>query len=95
MRDQASALQLRVLRSLGLSWANGGVGPLRRHALTGVLLALLAMVASGCANPCGDLQAVCDSCRDPNQKAACERSVDEDSDEVCEQNIESYTTICN
>ncbi len=49
---------------------------------------------TGCANPCGDLQAICDECSDPNKKAACELSVDEHTDDVCEQNIESYGTIC-
>jgi hypothetical protein len=51
--------------------------------------------AAGCGDPCADLQAICDQCQDPNRKAACERSVDEDSDDVCEQNIESYGSICN
>ena len=56
---------------------------------------LVATSSVGCGNPCGDLQVVCDSCQDPNHKAACEQSVDNDSDDICEQNIESYDSICN
>jgi hypothetical protein len=62
----------------------------------GLAVAMVLGVGSGaCAAPCTDLQAICDQCQDPNHKAACERSVDEDSDDVCEQNIESYDSICN
>jgi hypothetical protein len=48
----------------------------------------------GCGDPCADLQEICDLCLDPNQKAACEESVDAGADDVCEQNIDSYGNVC-
>ena len=49
---------------------------------------------AGCGDPCGDLQEICDLCVDPNQKAACEASVDEGADDVCEQDLDSYGNVC-
>ncbi|HHH31417.1 MAG TPA: hypothetical protein ENK57_24140 [Polyangiaceae bacterium] len=58
--------------------------------LSAVGLSLLA----GCGDPCGDLQEICDLCVDPNQKAACEASVDAGTDDVCEQDLDSYGNVC-
>ncbi len=59
----------------------------------GAVVAWLGAV--GCSAPCIELQAICDQCQDPNHKAACEQSVDDDPDDICAQNIESYDSICN
>ena len=58
------------------------------------LFAWLVVTAAACADPCTELQEICDSCRDPNQKASCERSVDEDPADVCEQNVDAFRNIC-
>ncbi|MCA9625465.1 MAG: hypothetical protein KC731_40870 [Myxococcales bacterium] len=63
-------------------------------ALLCVASALSPAMAAGCANPCADLQDICDDCLDPNRRAACEQSVDEDTDEICEQNLENYDNAC-
>jgi len=57
-------------------------------------LGLLSLGGGGCGDPCGDLQDICDQCVDPNQKAACEASVDEGAVDVCQQNIDSYGNVC-
>lgn len=59
------------------------------------VVALAVGMLGACGDPCEDLQFICDRCQDPNKKADCERSVDEDSDDLCEQNIDSYGSICN
>lgn len=59
------------------------------------VLAIAGATLAACGDPCEDLQVICDRCQDPNKKADCERSVDEDSDDLCEQNIDSYDSICN
>ncbi len=60
------------------------------------LLASLAWLAvSGCGDACSELQDMCDLCQDPNHKARCEASVDDDVQDVCEQHVESYEAICN
>jgi hypothetical protein len=64
----------------------------RRLASLGLFVWL---ACAGCGDPCEDLQLICDRCQDPNHKAACEKSVDEDPDDVCEQNIDSYDAICD
>lgn len=58
------------------------------------VVSLLPVVGTGCGDPCGDLQEICDLCVDPNQKAACEASVDDGADDVCEQDIDSYGNVC-
>lgn len=63
-------------------------------ARTSLLLAMSTTALVGCADPCAELQDLCDLCLNPDQRASCERSVDEDTDEVCEQNIDSYRTAC-
>ncbi|MEM9694547.1 MAG: hypothetical protein AAGA56_18505 [Myxococcota bacterium] len=55
---------------------------------------LLGFSLLGCSGPCEELLDVCGLCRDPNQRARCVRSVEEDPDEVCEQNIDAYRGIC-
>ena len=57
-------------------------------------LVALPLVALGCGDACEDLQLICNSCIDPNQKASCEATVDGDSQDLCEQNIESFENIC-
>ncbi|MEM1032527.1 MAG: hypothetical protein AAF928_10140 [Myxococcota bacterium] len=64
------------------------------HVFGGWLAAASVLIVVGCADPCEDLQELCDSCADPNQRASCERSVDEDPSEVCEQNIDSFRRVC-
>lgn len=66
----------------------------RLHVTLVALLASLAFSSAACADPCTDLQEVCDDCRDPNQKARCELSVDEDPDDVCELNVDAYRNVC-
>jgi hypothetical protein len=39
-----------------------------------VLAALLGLLVGGCGDSCNDLQAVCDTCVDPNHKARCEQA---------------------
>lgn len=58
------------------------------------LLVFALLLGAGCGDACTELQEICDDCRDPNQKASCERSVDEDPDDVCEQNVDAYRNIC-
>jgi hypothetical protein len=59
-----------------------------------IVLALSTVGLVGCADPCDELQDLCDQCLDPNQRASCERSVDEDPAEICEQNIDSFRNAC-
>lgn len=63
-----------------------------RRWLGGLVLALAGVV--GCADTCGDLQAICDRCGDPNQRASCENTVDVDDRDLCERNIDSFEDIC-
>ena len=55
---------------------------------------LLCLAASGCADPCEDLQPVCDVCIDPNHKAACERSVDQGVADVCQIDLDYFDSVC-
>lgn len=67
----------------------------RTRQAAGALLAFLTYAAaSGCGDSCEDLQVICDSCQDPNQRASCERSVDEGVQDVCEQDVDSFGDIC-
>ena len=54
----------------------------------------LCLGASGCADACADLQVICNDCSDPNHRAACEASVDDGAQDICEQNIDSYGNVC-
>jgi len=62
----------------------------------GLLLALGAalVTASGCGDACEELQSICDTCQDVNQKYSCEESVDRGDQEICEKNIDDFGTIC-
>ena len=62
--------------------------------MVATLALLVALMSSACVSPCVDLQSICNACTDPNHKAACETSVDNDADDICEQNIDSYGNIC-
>ncbi len=61
------------------------------------LLSLMAVVMSltDCADPCTELQAVCDTCQAPGHRTACEASVDAAVIDQCELDIEDYGRICN
>lgn len=59
-------------------------------ALVGAMLPALA----GCGDACDELQTVCDRCSDPNHRAACEASVDDGVQDACEQDIDSYDSVC-
>jgi hypothetical protein len=59
-----------------------------------VLGLVLAAVGPGCGDACADLQEICNLCRDPNQKASCEASVDAGEQDECELNVDSYEDIC-
>jgi len=69
-----------------------------RRAFRLILLAVtalsLAAVGSGCADPCAELQPVCDGCQNPGHRAACEQAVDAQVDDQCELDIENYRQIC-
>jgi hypothetical protein len=64
------------------------------HRVIGPIGGLLLLLAAGCDDACIELQDICNGCRDPNQKASCERSVDEDPEDVCELNVDAYRNIC-
>lgn len=61
---------------------------------TGTALVFAALV-SGCADPCAELQPICDDCQDPGHRAACEQAVDSQIDDQCELDIENYRQICH
>ena len=83
------AEMVEAARRLPVGSRSAPLAPVAR-AVGGLLLAGLA----ACGDPCAELQDICEVCNDPNQRAACERSVDEDPAEVCEQNLDSYQRIC-
>jgi hypothetical protein len=61
-------------------------------ALTALTVA--SSVLAGCGDACGELQVICDACRDPNHKSACERRVDDGPEDQCQDDIQSYGDIC-
>jgi hypothetical protein len=65
-----------------------------RRVTASLIIASLS-VFCGCGDACEDLQPYCNRCRDPNQKASCERAVDEGVQDVCELNIDYFSDICN
>lgn len=64
------------------------------QALGLVVLGGVMTVPLGCSSACSELQDICDDCRDPNHRANCERSVDEDPEDVCELNVDAYRNVC-
>lgn len=58
------------------------------------LFATLAM-GSGCAEPCDDLQTLCERCVDPSQQLSCEIIVDVASSDACESAFEELEKICD
>ncbi len=51
-------------------------------------------VWSGCADSCTELQRLCDLCRDPNQRSACEDVVDSEATDTCQRGVADYTNVC-
>lgn len=64
-------------------------------ALAVVLGASFAL--TGCSDPCGDLQDICDGCGDDpiiSVKAGCQVVVDTDDSDLCDAAIDSYEALC-
>ena len=57
-------------------------------------VAALGLASSGCTTSCEELQAVCDECEDPAQKASCEQSVDRADQELCDTDVTSFCAVC-
>lgn len=64
-----------------------------RSRFAALVLGLLGL--GGCAEPCDDLQRICERCVDPNQRASCEAFVDRADNDTCLTEIDVFTNVCD
>jgi hypothetical protein len=53
---------------------------------------------TGCSNPCGDLEDICDTCdedQEPGQRAVCDALIAADDKDACDAALDEWDELCN